>query len=812
MRITPFLITTLVTGGLIFTLNKKWGGIPPIGKFLSPQFGIWQNAEPVNQEFNGDLAFDQLKGKTEVLFDERLVPHIFAEQDDDASFVQGYLHARFRLWQMEFQTFAAAGRISEIIGEKALEFDRTKRRLGMAYAAEIMLKEVESNPLTKSALDQYTAGVNAYIRSLKESQIPVEYKLLDYKPELWTNLKSCLFIKQMTETLAGRVDDLPMTRAKGFFSDEELQVLFPQVPDSLDPIVPKGTVFDPPGFVPVKPQNADSVYLNKKDSFSYKELVQPNPGNGSNNWAVAGNKTQSGAPILCNDPHLELSFPSIWYEMQITTSSMNAYGVSFPGIPGIVIGFNDSIAFGFTNSQRDVRDYYEIRFKDETKKQYWFNNEWRNADLRVEEIQIRGKTPLKDTVAYTVFGPVMYEKSFPGEHTGEKNLAVRWVAHDPSNELLMWYYLDRAKNYEDYYQAIQYFSSPAQNMVFASKKGDIAIWQQGRLPALWERQGLYIMPGEDSSYMWQGFIPQTENPHSVNPERGFVSSANQRPADGSYPYFIPGYYDLYRGMTINRILSQMNEIKPQDMMDLQAENHNALAETMKPVLLKYTDESRLNEQEKKMFEIFRNWNLKNDFSETGPSVFKLWFDSLEAYIWKDELEKATVTGFFPSERTLVEALLRDSSFKYIDNINTPESETLFDAVTTSLQRAAPALIKIDSAGTLAWGRYKNTTVYHLLRNSVIPFARTGLPIGGGQHIVNATQHSHGPSWRMIVHLTDKTEAYGVYPGGQHGNPGSKYYDSFIDHWATGKYYKLWFMTPGDKTDKGVKWRMTFSKI
>src|SRR5436190_6527445 len=292
MRIAPFLVSAVITAGLVFALNKPWGDkVPmPLGKFLSPQFGIWQNAEQADIDFSADLKFQNLKGKVEVILDDRLVPHVFADDDGDAAFVQGYLHAKFRLWQMEFQTFAAAGRISEIIGDKALAYDRTKRRLGMIYAAENMLKEIEANPNTKKTLDAYTAGVNAYISSLKESQLPIEYKLLNYKPEPWTNLKSALFVKQMTETLAGAVDDLPLTNARSFFSDDELKILFPQVPDSLEPIVPKGTIFPKPTVVPVKPATADSIYLGKKDTAQLVDLYQPDPNNGSNNWAVAGSK------------------------------------------------------------------------------------------------------------------------------------------------------------------------------------------------------------------------------------------------------------------------------------------------------------------------------------------------------------------------------------------------------------------------------------------------------------------------------------------------------------------------------------------
>ena len=811
MRIVFFCISFIITIVLIIALGTRTWLPVPLGSFLSPQHGIWQNAEPLAQDFNDELQFPQLKGKSTVYIDDRLVPHIVSDNDDDACFIQGYLHARFRLWQMEFQTYAAAGRISEIVGEKALNYDKGRRRLGMVYAAENMLKEIEANPITKAQVDNYTAGVNAYIASLPQSRLPVEYKLLGYTPEKWNNLKTALFVKQMAETLSGYSEDLLMTKAKTFFSDEALRILFPQVADSLEPIIPKDTVFPPPALTPVAPAVSDSLYLNKtKATGTLQEIKKPNPANGSNNWAVSGSRTQSGAPILCNDPHLDLSFPSIWYEMQVTTPTMNAYGVSFPGAPGIIIGFNDSIAFGFTSSERDVMDYYAIRFKDETKTQYWFDSSWKNSSLRIEEIKVKGKPVVYDTVAYSIYGPVAYDNSYPpADGPDNTALAIRWKAHDPSNELLMWYYLNRANNYEDYKNALQYFTNPAHNVVFASKSGDIAIWHQGVMPARWNRQGLYVMPGEDSSYMWQGFIPMDENPHILNPERGFVSSANQRPADSTYPYFIPGYYDLYRGIAINRKLNAMHGVTTDDMMKLQNDNYNVFAETARPLLLKYIKDSLLNENERKYLDILSGWSLYNNINERGATIFKLWYDNLEKQVWDDEFEKAGVTALRPSEKTLTEALLRDTAFKYIDNINTPVHETIADVVTSAYKQAAKTADSLSAINQLTWGANKNTSIYHLLGTAMMPFARTGLPVGGGAHIINAMQHNHGPSWRMVVELTGETTAYVIYPGGQSGNPGSPYYDSFVDKWAAGEYYKAWFMKRGEQEGDKLVWKMEF---
>jgi penicillin G amidase len=812
MRIVPFAISAVITAALVFALNKQWGKVPPMGKFLSPQQGFWQNAEPSNQGFDADLKFPDLKGKAEVYIDERLVPHVFAENDEDLYFIQGYLHAKFRLFQMDIQTLAAEGRASEIAGKKAINYDKEQRRLGMKFAAENSMKEVEKDPASKAMFDAYTRGVNSYINSLNESSLPVEYKLLNRKPEKWTNLRSALLLKMMAKMLSsGTESDLENTNAKSIFMPDELKLIYPQVPDSLEPIVPKGTVFDKPGIVPVQPASADSLYLGEKKTIIAQEISKPDINNGSNNWVVAGSKTQSGSPILCNDPHLELSLPSIWYEIQLQTPSANAYGVSLPGSPFIIIGFNDSIAWGVTNAQRDVKDYYEIKFKDDTKQEYWFDGKWKRDSIRVETIKVKGGETVYDTVAYTVFGPVMFDKSNPDTVLKEqKNLAVRWIAHDPSNEGMTFYKLNRAKNYDEYVEAIKSFECPGQNFVFASKSGDIAIWQQGKFPARWDRQGLYVMPGEDSSYMWQGFIPQAENPHSKNPERGFLESANQRPVDSTYPYFIPGSYITPRGITITNKLTAMNGITPADMMKLQNDYFNTLAEDATSTLLKYVKENELNATEKKYLELVKLWDYVASPASTGQTVFQCWWDSLEVEIWSDELNRTKPASPWPEEQTTMELLKRDSALKYIDNINTPQKETLYDVVTTALKKASVYLAKEESEGKLEWTKFKNPTVYHLIKD-LKGFARSGLNVGGNGNIINAVTHSHGPSWRMIVQLSTPTEAYGVYPGGQSGNPGSKYYDNYIDSWVEGKYFKLWYMREGDRTDKNIKWTMKFSK-
>lgn len=819
MRIVPFLVTAALTAGLVTLLNVqlplKTSKTPRLGYFLSPQCGFWQNAEPVDISYNAEVMLEGLEGKADVYIDDRLVPHIYAEHDNDAYYVQGYLHAKFRLWQMEFQTHVAAGRLSEIVGADRIKTDQFFRRLGMVYGAERTRDYVEkNNPEMKAAIESYAKGVNAYIASLKPEQIPFEYKLLDYKPEVWTSLKTYLFQMFMSFDLTGRgaTTDLQMTNAKNYFGYEDFNKLFSNVQDSLDPIIPKGTAFAKPAVIPSAPADVNLAYLNGNPVPSTASApIVPNKNNGSNNWAVSGTKTKSGRPILCNDPHLGLNLPSLWFEIQISTPSHNTYGASFPGSPAVIIGFNDSIAWGVTNAGRDVIDYYDMKFKDSTLKEYRYNGEWLKAGSRKEVIKVRGAEDQVENIAITHYGPVMYDHTYKNNSSEGKNLALRWTAHDAGSGLMAFYLLNRAHNYEDYLRAISNWNSTGQNFVFASKTGDIAIKQQAAFVARWNRQGDFILPGTDSAYAWQGMIPTDENPMIKNPARGFVSSANQQSVDATYPYYLgaASNFPLYRGIIINRKLNEMTDITPNDMRKLQMENYNVFAETAKPVLLKYINEKVLSQEESKYLNILKSWNYKADIGEKGSTVFNVIWDSLETVIWSDEFAKNSLPMGWPDESVLLESLLRDPVYSFADNVNTTNKiETIQDAVMEAVKKATPVLAKLEKENKLEWGVFKDTKVLHLLK---IPgISRLHLPIGGGKHIINATSETHGPSWKMIVHLTDKIEAYGVYPGGQNGNPGSIYYDSFINTWASGELYPLLFISRKEApTNKRVKWIMTF---
>jgi penicillin amidase len=322
-------------------------------------------------------------------------------------------------------------------------------------------------------------------------------------------------------------------------------------------------------------------------------------------------------------------------------------------------------------------------------------------------------------------------------------------------------------------------------------------------------QGDFIMPGNDSSYMWQGFIPQNENPHIINPINGFIESANQRPVDSAYPYFIPGNYIAARGIRLSKKLEQMQNITPADMMSLQNDYYNSVAAAAVPLFLKYIDEGRLNERESNYLTEIKKWDFNATADSKATTIYQAWIDSLKNVIWNDEFSRINGPYVKPDEQTLVEALLRDSAFKFIDDITTPVKETINEQITKAFHLASNSLMIEENTDGLIWWKHKHASVLHIL-STIKPFARQGLHVGGWNPTVNAITETHGPSWRMVVQLSSPTEAYGIYPGGESGNPGSKFYDNFVDDWASGKYYPLWMMKESEADDKRIIGKLTIT--
>ncbi len=602
MKILKVIISLVVTVGLVYLLDRSWGPVPALGNFLNPFTGFWQNGEKQgNTRSDIVLKLDSLKEDVIIRFDDVGVPHIFAKNDFDLFYAQGYITARDRLWQMDLQVRAASGRLSEVLGPATLELDKSSRKLGMGYGAEANIKIVMSDPASREALLGYTAGINAYISSLSPKDYPVEYKLLGYRPEAWKPINSMYMLEQMTLTLAGRSNDLNMSAVLKQYGKAITDQLFPDYPMLQEsPVIPVGTSWDFKKLpIPLEIPMLDTLAQQPfRIPQSVKEREPKIEGVGSNNWAVGAEKSITGYPILANDPHLELTLPSIWYQIQLHAPGVNVYGVSLPGIPSVVIGFNQNVAWGVTNVDADVYDLYKIKFKDDTRDFYWHEGQWKPTRIREELIYIKGQLkPVREEVVYTHHGPVTETSSASSKRP---DLAVKWIGHEPGNGFLTFYELNKAKNYDDYRAALKHYVGPAQNFIFADNGKNIAMTVNGKLPLKHKDQGKFLLDGTKASDDWQGWIPAEQNPFVKNPPRGFVSSANQSSTDPSYPYYINWLFaPSERAIRINERLTAMSKANADSLRMLQNDNFSVMARTILPKLLSILETTPLSATQKR---------------------------------------------------------------------------------------------------------------------------------------------------------------------------------------------------------------------
>jgi penicillin amidase len=798
MKISKIVISLAINAvWLSFLFNPNLFGlaIPPIGKIINPFSGFWQQAEKIKISRGQTIDLAGLQAKGQVIFDERMVPHIFAPSNNEAFFLQGYVEAMLRLWQMDISVRSAGGMLSEILGKRTLSIDIGQRKKRMIAAAETNMQVWKKSGEEWAAIEAYTNGVNAYIDQLTPAEYPLEFKLLDYEPTPWTPLKSVLFFMSMVESLNFQHNDIRATNSYHLLGVENFSKLFPewnpkQVPVISEPALDYAMLnLNQQPTVPIVDQ--ESVSFTPTSGKMYNNasafLPQPPRENGSNNWAISGQKSKSGYPILANDPHLFLTLPAIWMETQIQTPEINAYGASLPGLPGIVIGFNEKSAWGLTNVGQDVLDWYEITWKDENKNAYLLDDEWVPVEEVVEIIEVKGlKNPIKETIKITEWGPVVSfdEKSY------DKDLAMHWLSHQPLEErpfyeIGAFIRMMKNKGYEDYREAIRGFSRPAQNFLYASNDGDIALTVTGKLPIKAQGQGRMVSSGHKRANGWKGFIPFESLPYSHNPTNQYVASANQHSTDPNYPFYYNGGFDDYRGRYINRILRKKELLGVEDFMKIQNDNYSIYAEEGLPALLSLLNRDVLRtEMEKDIVNQLEQWTFSFEATDLAPAYFLEWMSKTYKLTF-DELDNSENQAplLMPENWVLIDMLQNQPNDPVFDLSSTTEVESAQDLITNSFKEMVKELNT-----PVTWEEYKGTQIQHLGR--IGPLGSDLLKVGGFADALNAIKKGHGPSWRMIVELGPKPQAYGVYPGGQSGNPGSPFYDSQIQNWVSGKYYPL----------------------
>ena len=784
-----FIFSLICTVGIILWLNGNLqipgSTHPPFGKLLNPYSGIWSSH---TESENGDFTFKLLGPKSDihVYYDERRVPHIDAKSLEDALFAQGFVEAQNRLFQMFFLTKVARGELSSMFGERTIELDLAKRRWGLTFAAENAVKAWEKMPHF-SLIEKYIEGINAYIDQLDASQYPIEFKLLGIKPEKWTALHSALIFKLMSQTLAGLNEDIENTNLKQLLGEEDYAALYNELKPIVDPVIPSDTKFDFDTLYgnPKAQITEYTGFLEKKDVSTYQKGI------GSNSWAVNGNKTKSGHPIFCNDPHLTLSLPSIWFECQMKTPDFNTYGVSFPGFPGIMIGFNEHIAWGETNVSQEVSDLYTIHWTDQSRKKYILDGKEVSPEQRIEIIKVKGQKDIIDTVYYTYWGPIV-RKSIDAK----SDLALRWLVHDAPKGEEFYSFIGgmQSANYASYLQATDPFSTPAQNFGFASTSGDIAMRVNGVFPAVYHQNGKFVKQGDQSQNGWNTLIPKSQVPQTLNPARNFVASANQMSTGDSYPYFYTGIFEHTRNQRINGILSQKESIEPSDMKSMQMDNYSVLAADCILAVKDYISAPLLDDDDVKA--LF-SWNFTYMANDPIPTLFDLFFAALQTHTW-DEIVKnqEKYQLYLPEDWLLLHLIKTDPNSKWFDAKDTPEVETASEMINISLEDALKKYKDLKSQNVALWGQHHQTNIHHLMR--LPTFSALNLNANGCPDAINANNSTFGPSWRMVVSLDSTVTAWGVYPGGQSGNPTSKYYRNMIHQWVKGEYNDLHFVNDFEK--------------
>jgi penicillin G amidase len=724
---------------------------------------------------SGEISLPGLNAPVTVVRDSFGVPHIQAQNEHDLFLAQGYVQAQDRLFQMDLSRRQASGRLSEVIGEAAVDRDKYFRTLGLRRAAEASYNQYSVQG--KNTLNWFAEGVNLYIQQVMDSsKLPIEFTILGYQPEDWSAVDSLTIGKFMAFDLGGNWEDQAFRQyLLQNFSEEKAYDLFPTYPK-------------------------DAPYIISKNEIDFEKTllgaVIPHEFNGSNNWVVGGSKTKSGKPILADDPHLSLGTPSIWYQMHLEAPSVNVSGVIFAGIPGIILGHNDSIAWGVTNTGPDVQDLFIEKRNPNSKDEFLFMDKWEKAKVIKEPIKVKDEKTIDYEVIITRHGPIISD--FAGETGKETVLSMQWTALEPSPELEGVLEMNKAKDWNEFEKALLKFHTPTQNFVFASNDGTIAYKANGKIPIRKKGDSLLPVPGWTGEYEWEGYIPFDELPKVVNPSEGFISTANNKVISDDYPYHIShNWAQPYRQMRIQEFLKEKENLTIQEMQDLQMDQLNLQAKEFVPILLENLS-GNLTKKQQAVFEALNKWNYQDHVDRSEPLIFHLWMKNIKANLFQDEIP-TEMMDLFGGQKQAVDELLRRA-----DKGNPGPWITEKGGLNVVVQTAfEDTLLEIeekfgDNMNDWQWGSFHQVQFAHPL-SAVKPlnylFNFDGkIPVGGSSVTVQAAAFNeegivnHGGSWRFVIDTSDLTKGYHLVGPGQSGHILSEWYHNQMNDWAEGEYH------------------------
>ena len=790
--------------GAVYAGMRPVGPLPPLGGLLDPVSGVWGTAGNALLPRNATVAIPGLEGTVDVRYDDRGVPHIFATTEEDAYRALGYVVARDRLFQLDIQTRAASGRLTELVGARALELDETPRFLEMPRAAEQKLAAVDPKSESRRFLDAYASGVNAYIDSLKPRDYPIEYKLLNARPERWHSINSIHLLNRMGWTLASANPDHMLVRAAALVGDSAARSVFPQHTPIEEPIQPQpGWTAPHDRFETIVAPGApdrDAIAL----SSLYRRFRTDDPGAesqpafASNNWAVSPARTKNGYALLAGDPHLELTLPSIWYEVHLVVpGKLDIYGVTIPGAPAVVIGFNRDVSWTFTNTAADVMDFYRETVDDSINPaRYRLDGQWRPLARRIEQYRDQsGRVIHTDTVRYTHRGPMTNEHG----HW----VSMRWTVLDPSNEIQALYDASHARNTHEFQDLVsRSFLAPAQNMLVADRHGSIAIRSTGHFPIrAGDGDGETIRDGSTSASDWRGFWPIDRYPQSFDPKQGFLASANQEPEapEAEFGYLGADHgYEVWRALRINQLLRADSQVTPDDMIRWQTDPGSTRADRFVPYFIAAAKTERARGRSNAALDsaamLLAQWDRTYALDNQRAVLFEAAMRELSDRTW-DELNQNGARVATPSTAVLAELLTQPANAWWDDRRTRSVTEDRDDILAQSLAAAYDSVTKkygAPNAGGWRWDRIRFANIYHLLHIPAFSALRIPVPGGTGTLTPSTGTGQYGPSWRMVVEMGPEVHAWGTFPGGQSGNPMSPRYRDHLAFWERGKLQPLIF--------------------
>lgn len=756
-------------------------------------------------DYNADMKLKGLTGEVEVLRDQYGLAHVYAENQTDLYRAVGYIQARDRFWQMDLLRRVTMGRLSEIFGEDMIDADKLFRSLRISEKSKSILEGCD--PELTQYIEAYTDGVNQY---LAEDDLSFEFTVLGYEPDKWEPYHSINLIGYMAWNLNTAWNtELIYFKLKQTLDDRQFGDLVNCL-DLPNPIYEDFALEGTPD---------DSSFIA---AANLAADIAPPVFSGSNNWVIGGSRTTTGKPILCNDMHLGLMSPGVWTQMHhIVDGELNVTGVVLPGQPFVISGHNADIAWGMTNVMLDGMDFYVETVNPNDSNQYKLNGEWKDFELRNEKIAVKGGDTVNYVMRLSHRGPVISEM----KDVKDKVISVHWLGNDQSNELRTVYLLNRAKNWDDFKNAVKTFISVAQNVNYADTEGNIGLYCCAGVPKR-EKPGWMVFPGDTTLYDWDEFVSFDSLPHYYNPEKDYVVSANNRTVGEDYPYYISAWFDLpNRFNRITQLIEAKDKLSIEDIQKIQTDQHSLLAEGMLPQILEIMKTAEKDERVKELVDILSEWDYQMAADESAPLIFEEFYLVFARNLMHDEMGDDLFHEYQRYGRLtnyMTEYILDNPKSVWCDDVTSKDkTETLDEIVARSFEHTADSIMSKYGKNfrTQTWGKAHQVNIEHPLGKVPILNFLFGLnhkePVGGSYHTVNPYSYDFrkpfesktGASQRHIYSMADFDASKVAIPTGVSGIPGSKHYLDQAEDYIRGIYHDDAFSRKAAE-EKAV-YRMTF---